>query len=482
VGVAAPAQRGWLLASAARAVRWRPQRRAEMAAARATLLAAMASCRAATAVLRPFSSVAGSGGGGGGGNPAAAFTAAPQPVYDWQRDHCPGLRGSFETGGRCPNDVSIGCDPDVPDAPLRAFRNGSGSVVVLASVDLGSRALVGPSLASAQHTCAIYMNSTLDYKMADSADREWIQSPWVFPNGSIYALTHMEYHNRSNQAGLWSSVTLLKSTDGGQRWAHALPPPRHIVAAAPFKYEGPTSTPLYGFRSPSNILRSRSGDGLFYAFVSAGWGHVVRGQQLGTCLMRTADLTDPASWLAWDGRSFNVSLAVNPYLSGRLDASQHRCAPVTDMTYVTLGWSTFYQKYIAVGTSRGNDRLGWSFQLASDMANPTGWSEQVAIETGGYIEAAGNATHRSVPARGFPGMFARSVFENGTVGPKIWWLSPENATKHWNTLGCAGVCGSIPACAPGTLRNVPAVVLDAIQEGAHLGCDMLGALDLARGV
>jgi hypothetical protein len=36
------------------------------------------------------------------------------------------------------------------------------------------------------------MNSTLDYTMADSADREWIQSPWVFPNGTIYALTHME--------------------------------------------------------------------------------------------------------------------------------------------------------------------------------------------------------------------------------------------------------------------------------------------------
>ena len=118
----------------------------------------------------------------------------------------------------------------MPDAPIKAFRNRSGSVVVVASCDLGSRALVGPSLGSARHTCGTYFNSTLDYDMAASACREWIQSPWAFPNGTTYALTHMEYHNESNQMGLWSSVTMLKSTDGGQHWQHALPPPHHIVA------------------------------------------------------------------------------------------------------------------------------------------------------------------------------------------------------------------------------------------------------------
>ena len=48
--------------------------------------------------------------------PAAAITAHPSSVYDWRRDHCPavnGMRGVFETQGRCPNDVQLGCDPDV---------------------------------------------------------------------------------------------------------------------------------------------------------------------------------------------------------------------------------------------------------------------------------------------------------------------------------------------------------------------------------
>lgn len=366
-----------------------------------------------------YAAVAVGGGGRGktpgvffgtGTLPGAGITGPPASAYDWETEHCPGVRGDFETGGRCAADVLIGCDPDVPDAPLKAFRNSSGSVVVLASCDLGSRALIGPSLASAKHTCGIYMNSTLDYKMADSADREWIQSPWAFKNGSIYALTHMEYHNRSNQAGLWSAVTLLKSVDGGVSWQHARAPPHHIVAASPFKYEGPTSTPLFGFRSPSNILQDREqSDGLYYAFLSAGWGTTVRGQPTGTCIMRTNDLTDPASWRAWDGASFNVSLAVNPYTHAgkQLDPARHRCAPVTKMTYISLLWSSFFQQYMAVGTSKGNDHLGWSFQLTANLADPGSWSNETAIATNGFVQPEGNATRREMPSP-VPGIFARS--------------------------------------------------------------------------
>ena len=82
----------------------------------------------------------------------------------------------------------------------QAFRNASGTVVLQAPLDLGSRALTGQSLAAVRHDCHVYKNSTLDYSMADSACREWNQSPYAFPNNSIYALTHMEYHNESNQA------------------------------------------------------------------------------------------------------------------------------------------------------------------------------------------------------------------------------------------------------------------------------------------
>ena len=208
--------------------------------------------------------------------PSAAITAHPTSLFDWQRDACPavhGRRGSFETHGRCANDVQLGCDPDVADAPIKAFRNRSGEVVVVSSCDLGSRAFIGPSLGEAKHSCGIYYNSTLDYAMEMSACREWIQSPFAFPNGSTYALTHMEYHNESNQNMLWSSVTLLASHDGGSSWQHARQPPEHIVATAPFKYnpawQEPAYSPAaaYGFRSPSNIVEA---GGMYYAFITSG--------------------------------------------------------------------------------------------------------------------------------------------------------------------------------------------------------------------
>ena len=144
---------------------------------------------------------------------------------------------------------------------------------------------------------------------------------------------------------LWSSVTLLASHDGGTVWRHALPAPRHIVAAAPFKYDPQWQAPLYspaaafGFRSPSSIVRSRDDD-YFYAFITSGWSNgptakPVHGQPMGACLIRTVDLTDPASWRAWNGTSFDVDLAVNPYLDDVVP-SEHVCTPLTDMTYISL--------------------------------------------------------------------------------------------------------------------------------------------------
>jgi len=207
--------------------------------------------------------------------PAASITGEAVSVFDWRTQHCPGLRGVFETKGRCPNDVALGCDPDVTDAPMKAYRNGSGVVVLQAPLELGARAMVGPSLSKLHHDCHIYANSTakMSWDPALNACREWNQSPYAFKNNSVYALTHMEYHNESNHIGLWSSVTLLKSLDGGQSWKHALPPPRHIVAAAPYKYEkSGLRSVLFGFRSPSNIIKSRT-DSFYYATVEAGWGH-----------------------------------------------------------------------------------------------------------------------------------------------------------------------------------------------------------------
>lgn len=55
------------------------------------------------------------------------------------------------------------------------------------------------------------------------------------------------------------------------------------------------------------------------------------------------------------------------------------------MTYISLLWSTFYGKYMAVGTYHGNDHAGAAFQLADDLADPSTWSEQTLIDAGNFI-------------------------------------------------------------------------------------------------
>jgi hypothetical protein len=59
--------------------------------------------------------------------PAAAISGVPRAMFDWDRDHCPGRRGVFKTGGVCANDVQTGCDPDVTDAPVKAFSELCGA-------------------------------------------------------------------------------------------------------------------------------------------------------------------------------------------------------------------------------------------------------------------------------------------------------------------------------------------------------------------
>lgn len=44
----------------------------------------------------------------------------------------------------------------------------------------------------------------------------------------------------------------------------------------------------------------------------------------------------------------------------------------------SLLWSTYYQKYLLLGTTSGNDRDGWSLQLSDDLIS---WSQPEAVDT-----------------------------------------------------------------------------------------------------
>ena len=195
--------------------------------------------------------------------------------------------------------------------------------------------------------------------------------------------------------------------------------------------------------------------------------------------MRTRDVTDPKSWRAWDGKSFNVSLAVNPYTDPNLQPAQHICHPLTKMTYPSLLWSTYLKSYLIFGTTDGHDNTGWSFQLITDLATPQ-LSAPVAVTTGANIKPGGNGTKKT-PTRPVPGLWARSI--NGIVlGTQIWWLKRAagvlgQVTSKHRVHSCTP-CG-VPACVDpvtgkSNLRNIAIKELDAIKEGPTFGCDMIG--------
>lgn len=108
--------------------------------------------------------------------------------YNWTSQHCPNGLAPYQW--------------DVPDSPVRAFRQNSKNITWLfGSVDLGSRANYAPNQdlnkAQLQHSCNVYKNSTLNFNVTMFSDHEWITATFIMPppnDNIVYGLIHMEYH------------------------------------------------------------------------------------------------------------------------------------------------------------------------------------------------------------------------------------------------------------------------------------------------
>jgi hypothetical protein len=232
-----------------------------------------------------------------------------QPVFTWTAMRC-------ETW-------------DIPDTSARAWRDAKGMVHLLAS-HTSNRAMVGADLDHVRPDCrAVYQGGNQDAPQLYD-DRSWIASPYAVDGSTVYALVHNEFHGHLRPAlcpsgvylRCWSnSLTLVRSEDGGFSFAHAVPP-RHFVAAPPYRYAGDSSHRT-GYFNPSNIVRR---DGFYYAFF---WAEAAGAQRRGACLMRTARLDDPRAWRGWNGADFTIRFA-DAYADTVTDAAAHVCSPVAE--------------------------------------------------------------------------------------------------------------------------------------------------------
>ena len=193
---------------------------------------------------------------------------------------------------------------DVPDGPVRAFRDASNRVQLMLTG--GDTRMIGPNIDSMTHDCVQTLVDHGQPNPWDYDDGDWLSGLYTADGQTIHALVHAEYHGQRHPGWCpgepfikcrFNAATYARSTDGGESYQHT-PGPADLVAVPPYRYvpgEG-----RYGYFAPSNIVQK---DGWFYSMLLVSVSY--KKQRYGTCLMRTQDLADPKSWRAWDGDGFN---------------------------------------------------------------------------------------------------------------------------------------------------------------------------------
>lgn len=204
------------------------------------------------------------------------------------------------------------CDgDDVPDAPVRAFRDAEGAVVLF-GLHTKNRALRGPDLEHVRIDCRPALPSRGEADPAAYDDASWIAATWTEDGTRVAALVHHEYQANTHPgrcrvkdylACWYNTVVAVSSADGGRSFDRPEPP--QVVASAPFRQEVEQGRHR-GFFNPSNIA-ARGTERYFFASTT-GWS----GQDGGACLFRSTDPSDPAGWRAFDGRGFTIRYA-DPY-------------------------------------------------------------------------------------------------------------------------------------------------------------------------
>jgi hypothetical protein len=294
---------------------------------------------------------------------------APETVpFDWSAQ-------------KCTND-------DIPDQPARAFREANGTINFVDTHHTMWRNTTS-NLTTLTHRCSpVMMGSGNNTDPSKYDDKEWIGSTWTPDGTTVYGLVHSEYQGWRHASGgycirsgepisdrikCWqNALTLATSTNGGSTFSHTTPP-THLVAGAPRQWERGNG-PL-GFFQPSNVVRGQDG---WHYVMSRVMGPAP--QPHGSCLMRTRNVADPTSWRGWSGTGFTVTFP-SPYLN-TLDPAEHVCQPVSPQYIGTLSesltWSTYFKKWILVGSSEGIDypgpggyTPGFFFFTSDDLIN---WS------------------------------------------------------------------------------------------------------------
>lgn len=268
----------------------------------------------------------------------------------------------------------------IPDLPARAFRDADGQIELITGSPSNYR-LIGTDFNDLTLSCSPILRSPQQSNPSLFSDFNWIGATYTADSRTVYALVHQEYHgwlypqtgcrygssdSKENRYSCWySALTFAVSTDGGRTFTDS----GQLVAASPFKYmpNVGTANAGYGMETPSGIVRNPV-DGYYYALISQiapiDAASLQPSVSSGTCLIRTSDLSDPASWHAWGGNSFNISFG-NPYAASIGSV----CKPISiGISHGGLTYNTYLHAFVVVGvnasrgisTSTSTDLIHWT--------------------------------------------------------------------------------------------------------------------------
>lgn len=282
---------------------------------------------------------------------------------------------------------------DYPDWSARAFRAADGTITLMDSCSLGYfRSLRAPGSTSFVRDCRPVLQSGFagpTGRPEQYNNSIWLQSFWAFPDvnnsstGTVVALVHNEFHGERATADptlcpsqtldecWYANILTASSTDGGATFVMPVDVSERAAVVSPYRYipDGGRQ----GLSEFTNIVQS-NGSYYFLALNSHNGTGVP-----GTCLWRTADVTNSSSWRAWDGVDFTIA-SHDPYLTW---PQGRDCVPTgpAELRF-NLVWSDVIGCWLSVGLGNGpTGSPAFLYATSSDLIH---WSE---LELLRYIDA-----------------------------------------------------------------------------------------------
>lgn len=222
------------------------------------------------------------------------------------------------------NPAKQGCDGnDIPDMPLRAYRDAEGKVAAFA-LHYENRRLSGPSIEKLSLECPVVFRANRNGDPRRYDDRAWLAATYTEDGTRVFGLVHHEFQADAHKGRCtfpeyiqcwWNAVLGVASRDGGKSFARQNP---QVAIATPEPSEAGQGRHR-GFFNPSNIVKQ--GGAYFTLVATTGWA----GQSSGVCLFRNDDLEKSGGWRAHDGRGFSARFP-DPYGTDRPKAQT--CQPV----------------------------------------------------------------------------------------------------------------------------------------------------------